>query len=148
MPTVDKSEYLNPDKNVRTLAAKVQWDVHFYFTRRGRENFHIMTKDWFAIKHDDKTDCRFVVKIKDEETKNHKTTEEALTTAFMPEIKGDPYCPVGSFVHYMDALSPKSNSLWQTTKFTNFQSTTKKFGIMEQWVTTNWIHLLQTLLLQ
>ena len=79
-----------------------------------------MKKDWFQVKTDIKTGLRYIVKVKDEETKKHKTCDEAITSAFMPEIKDDKYCPVRSFVKYFDALSPKSDSLWQTAKYTPF----------------------------
>ena len=53
-----------------------------------------MTKDWFQVKYDEHKDMTYVVKVKDEETKNHKMTDEPITSAFMPEMKGDKYCPL------------------------------------------------------
>ena len=117
---------LGSDNNVRSLQAKVQWDVRFYFARRGRENLHIMAKDWFQVKYDEHKDTRYVVKVKDEQTKNHKMTDEPITSAFMPEMKGDKYCPVRSFLQYIEALSLKSTSLWKTAKFTAFPINNQK----------------------
>ena len=77
-----------------------------------------MKKDWFKVKMENNT--RFVVKVKDEETKNHKNTDDAITSAFMPEMPGDKFCLVSSYVHYFNALSPKSDSLWTTLIFTPF----------------------------
>ena len=104
----------------------LQWDMHFYFARRGRENFRIMAKDWFAVRTDPVTNLTYIIKVKDEETKNHKTANEPIMSAFMPEIPGDKYCPVASYLKYTNALSPKSESLWQTLKFTEFPINNKE----------------------
>ena len=52
--------------------------------------------------------------------KNHKETDQDIITGFMPEKKGDKLCPVTSYLRYINALSPKSEKLWQTAKFDNF----------------------------
>ena len=38
----------------------------------------------------------------------------------MTEMPGNRKCPVTSYITYINALSPKSYSLWQTLKFTDF----------------------------
>ena len=88
------------------------------FCEEGRENFHVMKKDWFQVKNDG--GVQYIVKVKDKETKNHNTMDEAITSEIMPEMPGDKYCPVSSYIHYMNALSQQSDSLWQTPIFTPF----------------------------
>ena len=90
------SHILDPHINVKTLQNKVQWDICFYFARHGHENFYVLQKDWFQIKLNEKTQ------------KNHKSTDEQITSGFMPEIKDDRRCPVKSFERFILALSPKS----------------------------------------
>ena len=41
-------QYLDPDKDHRSLQIKVQFDIRFFFARRGSENMEIM-KDVFKI---------------------------------------------------------------------------------------------------
>ena len=63
---------------------------------------------------------KYVTKAVDEETKNHKETDQDIISGFMPEIKDSKYCPVSSYIKYVNALSPKSEKLWQTPKFEEF----------------------------
>ena len=108
---------MDPDKGVRSLARKVQFDIRFFFARRGAENMHKMTKDLFKLVTDVKSGLRYIVKVMDEETKYHKSIDDEITTAQMPEIAGHKLCPVSSFLKYLNALSPKSDKLWQTPKY-------------------------------
>ena len=114
------SDLLDPTKNVRSLQRKVQWDVRYYFARRGAENMHSMLKDTFKLEVDLKTGLRYITKAKDEETKNHKETDQDIISGYMTEIKDSKYCPVTSYLRYLEALSPKSEKLWQTAKFDDF----------------------------
>lgn len=114
------SEHMNPDAGPQQLQAKVQFDIRFYFCRRGGENIHDMTKDTFQLFYDNEMNIGYVKKVKDEETKNHKETNAEIVTGFMPQILdpnngGRPHklCPVRSFENYIAALNPKINSLWQ-----------------------------------
>ena len=46
--------------------------------------------------------------------------DQDIISGFMAEIKDSKYCPVTSYLHCVDALSPKSDKLWQTPKFEEF----------------------------
>ena len=79
-----------------------------------------MLKDDFKVLTDRNSGERYVMKVRDEETKNHKEMDQDIISGFMPEMKGDKYCPVDSYIRYINALSPKSDKLWQTAKFKTF----------------------------
>ncbi len=68
----------------KLLAVKVQFDMRFFFLRRGMENIHLMDKEFFQLvtKHG----AKYVVK-RDELQKNHVFDREKFS-AFMPEIPG------------------------------------------------------------
>ena len=55
-----------------------------------------MTKDTFQFKKDPDTNFCYLVKIQDEETKNHKETDKDIVTGFMPEI---PNCKMCLYSH-------------------------------------------------
>ena len=44
-----------PDISPATLQTKVQFDLRYYFCKRGEENFYSMTKDTFELKFDTET---------------------------------------------------------------------------------------------
>ena len=69
------SPLLDPELNVRSLQNKVQWDIRYYFARRGGEGIQFMTKKTFALKRDPDTRFSYIAKVVDKETKNHKETE-------------------------------------------------------------------------
>lgn len=78
-----------------------------------------MTKETFKLVFDAETKITYVRKVKDEETKNHKETNNNIVTGFMPQII-DPstgyahrLCPVHSFENYLAHLNPKVDKLWQ-----------------------------------
>ena len=115
------STFLDPSNNVRSLQAKVMWDIRYYFARRGGENIDKMTKDTFEISTDPTTGTKFIQKVVDEETKNHKEVDGAIVTGYMPEFPNDDkLCPVTSFLTYLYSLTPENNNLWQSPKFTKF----------------------------
>ena len=114
------STLLDPELNVRSLQNKVQWDIRFYFARRGGEGIQNMTKSTFALKKDPDTEFCYIAKVVDEETKNHKETDNDIITGFMPEIPNCKMCPVQSFLTYLYSLSPECENLWQVPKFTDF----------------------------
>ena len=60
---------MDPEMNANTLQNKVQFDIRFYFARRGAENMDKMKKDTFKIEFDMKTESWYVIKNKDELTK-------------------------------------------------------------------------------
>ena len=78
-----------------------------------------MTKETFRIAVDHDTNMEYIFWAKDELTKNHKETDNAIITAFMPSIldsNGQPHknCPVASFKLYVDHLHEACKFLWQT----------------------------------
>ena len=81
---------------------------------------HSMLKNTFKLVTDPNSGIKFIEKTMDEETKNHKETDQNIISGYMAEIKDSEYCPVKSYLRYFNALSPKSDKLWQTAKFDEF----------------------------
>ena len=104
--------YMNPQNGAANLQRKVQFDIRLYFCRCGCENMEKMMKDDFKIKYNEKNDEWYVIKVKDEMTKNHREAEQ-IVSGIMPENKTDPMCPVQSFRKYLEHLHPDNNYLWQ-----------------------------------
>ena len=69
------------------LLNKVHFDVRLFFCRRGNENMYAMTKDTFHVVTDENTGRKYVEKIVDEMTKNHRFDKEA-SSGVMPETPG------------------------------------------------------------
>ena len=113
------SDELNPDGTPRQLQNKVQFDIRYYFCRRGGENIHDMKKNTFELDFDTDTRIAFVKKVTDEMQKNHKEANSEIITGFMPQIivpaTGNPHrmCPVRSFELYLHRLHPDNEFLWQ-----------------------------------
>ena len=105
-------KYLDPEYSAASLQRKVQFDIRFYFARRGAENMEKMTKKTFKLSFDAKSETWFVVKDMDELTKNHKEIDTKVS-GYMPENKEDSLCPVKSFRKYLDHLHPENEYLWQ-----------------------------------
>ena len=103
---------MSPDISPSSLQRKVQYDLRFYFFRRGMENLEGMKKDHFKLDFNQSTEKWRVVKAKDELTKNHKEIGE-LVTAVMPQMENDPLCPVLSYNKYQAHLNPENPFLWQ-----------------------------------
>ena len=103
---------MDPDSGPEALQRKVQFDVRLYFARRGCENIDKMEKDHFKLEYDQKHEMWFVIKNKDELTKNHKEIGE-IVSGIMPENKGDRLCPVRSYKMYLEKLHPENKFLWQ-----------------------------------
>ena len=95
-----------------SLQHKVQYNLRFYFFRRGMENLEGMHKDHFKLDFNQSTEKWRVVKAKDELMKNHKETGE-LVTAVMSQIPDDPLCSVLSYNKYHGHLNPDNPFLWQ-----------------------------------
>ena len=66
----------------------------------------------FEVKLNTKINEEYVVKVKDELTKNHKDIEH-IVSGVMPENRTDPLCPVASFKQYLSHLNPQNNYMWQ-----------------------------------
>ena len=113
-------DLLDPNKDVRSLQRKVQSDIRYYFARRGAENMHEMLKRTFKLEVDPNTGLRYIARAVDEETKNHKETDQDIISGFMTEQKDSKYCPVDSYLCYFETLLPRSENLWQTPKFDKF----------------------------
>ena len=111
--------YMDPDGDKFSLQRKVQFDIRFFFCRRGAENIEKMQKTDFKMEYNQERETWYVVKAKDELTKNHRGPEQ-LVSGFMPENKDDRLCPVRSFRMYLDHLEPRNTYLWQTpSRFPN-----------------------------
>ena len=106
------SDYMDPDISPSSLQRKVQFDLRLYFARRGCENMEKMGKDHFKLEFDKKQELWFVMKSKDELTKNHKEIGEIIS-GLMPENRDDKMCPVRSYRKYMEHLNPENKFLWQ-----------------------------------
>ena len=106
------SKYLDPDISPQSLQRKVQFDIRFYFARCGCENMDKMKKTDFKLSFDTKTENWFVMKTRDQLTKNHRGIEEK-ESGIMPQNKDDKLCPVRSFNMYLEKLNPENEMLWQ-----------------------------------
>ena len=70
---------MDPDIDQHSLQRKVQFDIHLYFVRRGCKNMEKMLKSDFTIRFDQKQEIWYIIKTKDELTKNHKEIGEIVT---------------------------------------------------------------------
>ncbi len=75
----------NWEESPKLLAIKSQFDMRFFFLRRGMENIHAMDKEFFSTVT--KNGAKYVVK-RDELQKNHREFDREKFSAFMPEIPG------------------------------------------------------------
>ena len=103
---------MNPQNGAEHLQRKVQFDIRLYFCRRGCENMEKMLKDDFEMKFNQKNEEWYVVKIRDELTKNHREAE-SIVSGIMPENRDDPMCPFQSFKKYIQHLHPDNKYMWQ-----------------------------------
>ena len=104
---------LDPDAGPHQLLNKVQFDIRFYFYRKGNEN-HNNGERPFCTRLQPGNRNGFVKKVQDELTKNHRDLDVGVMTAFMPQILGPdgrPHkmCPIRSFENYITRL----NENWQ-----------------------------------
>ena len=129
------STAFNPDVGPIELQRKVMFDICYHFCRRGGENLDQMTanletlepltfifisikKDVFDLRYNVDSGIAYVMKVKDELTKNHKENDSELITGFMPQILNadgtvHKLCPVRSYESYTSHLNTESNWLWQ-----------------------------------
>ena len=111
---------MDPDRGAAELQRKVQFDIRYYFCRRGCENIYDMTKSTFALAMNPETGIAYVFKCQDEMQKNHKEANNPIITGFMPQIldniTGSPHkmCPVRSYKNYIGHLNERCQYLWQT----------------------------------
>ena len=84
--------------------------------RRGMEGIEQLKKQDFEERIDKKTGRKYVTKIKDELTKNHRGSEleKDAERGVMPEFVDDrKNCPVRIWKKYLAHLNPDEDSLWQ-----------------------------------
>ena len=85
------------------------------FCRRGRQNLRrLIRKSDFVVKTES-TGAKFVSKVVDELTKNHREDDEAEEGGIMCAV-GGPFCPVASFEKYLHHLNPENQFLFQRPK--------------------------------
>ena len=102
----NQSSTLSP----KSLMQKVQFDIRYYFCRRGSENLHAMTKDTFIIK--EINGIEYVCLAAGTLDKNHHENDTEMWGAHMPSRPNDPTCPVTSFKKLLSKLHPLCKMLW------------------------------------
>lgn len=99
------------------LANRVQMNIRLYFCRRANENMEKMTKSTFDVKVYPETKQKYVVKVLDELSKNHRGSDKEKVSGHMPSMPESPdVCPVTTFEKYLAKLNPASDRLWQYPK--------------------------------
>ena len=90
--------------NPKTLLNKVFFEIMLCFYRRGRQNLRQLKKSHFKV-FKDALRKKFVAKVVDELTKNHRENNEEEEGRMMYATEG-PFCPVASFEKYLQHLNP------------------------------------------
>ena len=67
---------------------------------------HLMTKTTFGVKTDPKTGLKFIRKLEDEMTKNHRETDKEESSGIMPEVKGILLTVYYAYMYIRNILSP------------------------------------------
>ena len=98
----------------KSLLNKVFFEIMLCFCRRGRQNLRQLKRSDFVVKTDS-TGAKFVSKVVDELTKNHREDDEAEEGGIM-YATGGPFCPVASFEKYLQHLNPQNEFLFQRPK--------------------------------
>ena len=83
----------------KSLLNKASFEIMLCFCRRGHQNLRQLKRSDFVVKTDS-TGAKFVSKVVDELTKNHREDDEAEEGGIMYATEG-PFCPVGSFEKYL-----------------------------------------------
>ena len=65
----------------KLLQRNVIFNILYFFVRRGRENLHMMKKNWFKISLDPENDTRFLEQVQDKLDKNHGPKDTNLMKA-------------------------------------------------------------------
>ena len=132
-----KSKFPDPDKGPYELQAKVQFDIRYYFARRGGENIYDMTKETFKCVTDHESGVSYITHAQDKETKNHKESDNEIISGYLPETPGSKYCPVQSFLTYRISLDRSVPYLWQRPKMSTFPEDGKGTWYGPRWVSHN-----------
>ena len=106
------NKYLDPDYTAYSLQRKVQFDIHLQLSRHGCKNMEKMKEDDFKLLFDQKQEIWYLIKNRDELTKNHKEIG-SIVSGVMPENCDDHLCPIRSYRKYIDHLNPENEYLWQ-----------------------------------
>ncbi|XP_072033396.1 uncharacterized protein [Amphiura filiformis] len=115
MQKIRASDALNQN-TPRGLLNKVFIDIMLFMSQRGRENLREMEKDEFQVKVD-ANNRRYVTRIRDRLTKNHRVDDEKSHAGLMYETPQFPEnCPVQAFERYISHLNPGCNAFWQRPK--------------------------------
>ena len=96
------------------LQAKVQFDIRFYFCRKGLNKPRTMTKQTFEIQAFKDTGRRFVSRVSDNIRDVNESDLKLSRLCYMPEDLDSDYCPVKSFEKMFIHLHPMCNKLWQS----------------------------------
>ena len=97
------------------LQQKVLFEIILYTCRRGRENLHGMTREFYGIFRDE-YDQEFIQQKVSELDKNHNENRKSGETTGegrMYSQPDNPACPVASYKLYVSKLHPDCKSLWQ-----------------------------------
>ena len=100
----------------KTLLNKVFFEIMLCFCRRGRQNLRQLKKSHFRV-FKDASGKKYVAKVVDELTKNHRENDKEEEGGMMYETEG-PFCPVASFEKYLQHLNPVNEFLFQRPKKT------------------------------
>ena len=98
----------------KTLLNKVFFEIVLCFCRRGRQNLRQLKKTDFAVKTNDRG-IKYVTKISDELTKNHREDNNPEESGSMYETGGQ-FCPVASFEKYLQHSNPNNEFLFLRPK--------------------------------
>ena len=100
----------------RGLQNKVFIDIMLHMSQRGRENLREMESYEFEIKRD-ANNRRYVMRVRDRLTKNHRLDDARSQAGVMYETPQDPEnCPVNSLEKYLMRLNPNCDAFWQRPK--------------------------------
>ncbi|XP_033740738.1 uncharacterized protein LOC117327721 [Pecten maximus] len=122
--------YMGPGMNLDqpdTLQNKIFFDINLYICNRGKDFLRVMAKDDFVISSD--ADGRRYVWLKYHPkfsarelmamggVADHDLGNDGTQIGDkMYERKGDPRCPVASFLAYLSHLHPMTEAFWQRPK--------------------------------
>ena len=82
---------------------KVQFDTGLHFAHHGCGNMETMRNDHFKLEFNEKSEAWFLIKNKDELTKNLRVTDN-LVSGIMPENKTDRLCSICSYRIYLQHI--------------------------------------------
>ena len=84
-----------------------------------------MDKNTFKVVQDPDTDIAYLTHSSDEATKNHQETDSDIISGHMPEMPGNKYCVLKSYLTYKYSLDPTKEYLWQKPRMKEFPANRK-----------------------